>query len=301
MNDTEAKDQSTAAVALGRIIREARKSSGLTIAELASKLDRTREWLNRIELGYSEYGEYRPPSISDLKMIIDLIGGNLSLTDQEFLELGHKTQEEFDSLKLKTTVKKRKSFGKLTQTEVIIGEKQIVQSIIDIIKDQPPDSIIRNTGIKSVGNYLSVSEEWKNYRMALGDFLATNPNALFKRIEYAADSKQLLEAKAADEKVAGEREVQEVHNARLKFKKHNPLQLHVFIGQHEAILALPQVSGLAGSNIALLIRDKGFVEALRIWYDEVLWDAPGDSIVVDFQKFDESFQEIAKMCGLNLQ
>jgi hypothetical protein len=89
--------------------------------------------------------------------------------------------------------------------------------------------------------------------------------------------------------------MENVHNAKIKFHQSNPLQLHVVIGQREAILALPQSSGQAGSNIALLIRDKIFVEALRIWYDEVLWDFPDEFKIVNFKDFDKSFEDIKKM------
>ncbi|HVS58581.1 MAG TPA: helix-turn-helix domain-containing protein [Candidatus Saccharimonadales bacterium] len=290
-------EDTSAAVAFGRKVRQARKAKGWTIAELADKLGRPREWLNRLELGYSEYGEYKPASPADIHMLADCLGDYLDITVEELLDMGAEAQRDFDAVKLHGHTGRRTPFGKLTQTEVIIGERQIVQAIVDLIEEQHSDAIIRNTGIKSPGTYLSVTEDWKNYRVALGKFLSENPNALFKRVEYAACSEQLQEAKAADEKLAGAREYKAVHNAKLRFRKDNPLQLHVIIGQREAILALPQTSGLAGSNIALLIRDKVFVEALRIWYDEVLWDAPGESKTVDFTRFEETFESIKQMYG----
>jgi hypothetical protein len=41
------------------------------------------------------------------------------------------------------------------------------------------------------------------------------------------------------------------------------------------------------------------VEALRLWYDEVLWEGPEPSVMVDYTRFDESFEEIKKMYGYN--
>src|SRR4051812_16240843 len=58
--------ETSPAVRLGQYIRNARHSKGLTIAQLAEQIDRPREWLNRIELGHSEFGEHRPPSMADL-------------------------------------------------------------------------------------------------------------------------------------------------------------------------------------------------------------------------------------------
>src|SRR4051812_6253232 len=67
------------AVILGEHIRTARKERGWTIAELAEKLGRTREWMNRIELGYSEYGDYRPISRAELQSIADCLKDSLEV------------------------------------------------------------------------------------------------------------------------------------------------------------------------------------------------------------------------------
>jgi hypothetical protein len=104
-------------------------------------------------------------------------------------------------------------------------------------------------------------------------------------------------SKETDRHLAYEKPLTEVHNARVKFRKGNPLSLHVLIGQREAILALPRSSGQPGSNMALLVRDRLFVEALRLWYDEVLWEGPEPSVMVDYTRFDESFEEVKKMYG----
>jgi transcriptional regulator with XRE-family HTH domain len=294
-NDTESSQ--SAAVRLGEQIRLARRKRGLTILELAEKVGRTREWLNRVELGYSEYGEYKPASRADVQTMVDCLGDNFAIGTSELFALCDAAQTDYHSYKVTTQQKRRTNFGKLTQTEVIVGEKQIVDAIVDLVHEQHSDAIIRNTGVKSLGNYQQLTPDWKKYRHALGDFLCNNPNALFKRVEYAATLAQLQSAKEADEKLAGTRKVGEVHNAKIKFQVQNPLQMHVVIGQREAILALPQTSGQAGSNIALMIRDKVFVEALRVWYDEVLWDAPTQSQNIDFARFDESFDEVKDMYG----
>jgi len=297
MNTVHDDSNVSAAVRVGREIRSARKRHGWTIAELADRLGRPREWLNRIELGYSEYGEYKPASASDLATMLDMMPDDFTLPASELMTLGRTAEREYQLIRNQTPDANRTSLGKLTQTEVIIGEKQIVRAITELVREQHSDAIIRNTGIKTPNSYSHVSEDWKQYRAVLGEFLASNPNALFKRVEYVADDKKLEEAHNADLKLAGPRELEQVHNAKVKFMRNNPLLLHAIIGQREAILALPPTSGQAGSNMALLIRDKIFVEALRTWYDEVLWDAPGENKSVDFQNFEDSFGMIRQMYG----
>jgi transcriptional regulator with XRE-family HTH domain len=291
------EDEPCSAVTLGEHIRDARKRHGWTISEFAERLGRAREWLNRVELGYSEFGEYKPASRVEIEAMFELIGDKMDVTLEWLVAVGDLATAEYLEAKMQTEKAKRTTYGKLTQTEVVVGEKQIVAAIAQLIREQHSEAIIRNTGVKNLGSYQRVNDNWRQYRLALGEFLSKNPNALFKRIEYAATAEQLQHAKDADAKIAGDRALSEVHNAKIKFGSQNPLQLHAVIGQHEAILALPQTSGQAGSNVALLIRDKGFVEALRIWYDEVMWDMPGDSKVVNFEKFDESFEEIKDMYG----
>lgn len=291
------QEREPAAVRLGRMIREGRRSKGCSLVVLSEKIGRPREWLNRVELGYSQHGEYKPPSAGDLQAIINILGDSLIVPAAELLEVGTEAEQEYNQVKRRSTEQNRQPVGKLTQAEVILGEQQIVRAITNLIEEQYSDAIIRNTGVKGAGSYVGVNADWKAYRHALGSFLEKNPNALFKRVEFAANPQHIKEAKEADKKLAGSRDIADIHNARVKFKKQNPLQLHVVIGQREAILALPHVSGKAGSNAALLIRDKIFVEALRTWYDEILWDGKGESRSLEFGRFDESFGEISDMYG----
>lgn len=299
MNTDHVQSQTSAAVELGSHIRRARTTKGLTIASLAEQIGRSREWLNRAELGYSEYGEYPPISIADLKVLINRLQQAFTVPESDLIELAEEAQQDFKKHRSITQTKNAKSYGKLSQTEIIIGEDQIVSAIVDLINEQHSDAIIRNTGIKSLGNYNQLPPAWVKYRTALGEFLSNNPNAVFKRVEYAATPEQLEHAKQADMCLGSNKPTKEVHNAKVKFFLENPLQLHALIGQREAIIALPQTSGQAGSNIAILVRDKIFVEALRVWYDEVLWNAPMDASTVDFCNFDDSFEAIKAMYKFN--
>lgn len=294
-NSSQISEPLPAAVQLGQLIREARTAKNCSLVALAEKIGRPREWLNRLELGYSQYGEFKPPSAGDLQAIINVLDDTLTVPAARLLELGTAAELEYQQYKKQGKNNGRQLVGKLTQTEVILGEQQIVKAITNLIEEQYADAIIRNTGIKGPGGYQGVNADWKAYRNALGAFLEKYPNALFKRIEFASTPQHIQEAKDADSKLAGSRDIADVHNARIKFKKENPLQMHVVIGQREAILALPHVSGKGGSNAALLIRDKIFVEALRTWYDEVLWDGTSESQNIDFSSFDDSFNAVAAM------
>lgn len=291
----DTNERESAATKLGSAIRQARKKKSWTLIQLAEQIGRPREWLNRLELGYSEYGEHKPPSPADLNTLLECLGDSVKTPREEVLNLGLKAEQDFNSLRRNSRRSNRNPAGKLTQAEVIIGDTNISQAIVDLINEQHSDAVIRNTGIKGHGSYMKVTDVWKQYREALGEFLTKNPNSLFKRVEFAATSDHLKLAKEADARLAGSRVLNQVHNAKIKFHKHNPLLLHVLIGQREAILALPQSSGQAGSNMAILVRDKLFVEALRVWYDEVLWDGTGPSRMVKFGEFDESFDEIKDM------
>jgi hypothetical protein len=176
-----------------------------------------------------------------------------------------------------------------------MGEEAVVEAITNLIEMQHSDAVIRNTGIRGQGSYMVRTPVWNQYREALAKFLKNNPNGIFKRVEYVASDAYLGVSRESDERLRADGDLKDVHNAKIKFRKQNPLSLHLLIGQREAILALPRSSGQPGSNMALLVRDKLFVEALRQWYDEVLWEGPDPHVMVDYSKFDESFEEIKKM------
>lgn len=281
---------------LGRALRQARQKQGLTMAQLAEEIGRPREWLNRVELGYSQYGEHRPPSEADLKSLYNILRDHLGTPLPDLLEMREQAQTIFDSFK-RNPRRRRQPNGKLTQAEVIIGEGAIIEAIEGLINEQHSDAVIRNTGVKWLDSYVSVTKERNQYRAALRDFLAKNPRSLFKRVEYVASPELLQVSKAAEVALAGGWPLSKFHNAKIKFHKYNPIQLHLLIGQREAIMMLPQTSGQPASSIALLVRDKVFVEALRVWFDEVLWEGVGPSQMVNFAKFDESFEEIKQMYG----
>jgi transcriptional regulator with XRE-family HTH domain len=291
------KDTSPASE-LGDALRQARQKQGLTIAQLAELIGRPREWLNRVELGYSMYGEHRPPTAPDLVNMVQVLSESLTIDASKLEHWRQLAEADFDAAK-QSSSPRRKRAGKVIQAEVIIGEDQICQAIISLINEQHSEAVIRNTGIKGVRSYVRLSEAWKPYREALGEFLNKNPNGLMKRVEYAPSVEQLELAKQADARLAGTRDLKDTHNAKIKFQLNNPMLLHMLIGQREAILALPQPGGQSGSSMALMVRDKAFVEALRVWYDEVLWEGAGPAKVVDFARFDESFEEIKQMYGFN--
>lgn len=289
----------SSSVELGTHIRMARKDKGLTIAQLASQIGRPREWLNRVELGYSEYGEHKPANQSELRILLRYIEDTLSVSAEELLRLGKKAEDAYRSTRHRYGRGGRESHGRLTQAEVILGEEEVVEAIVNLIHAQDSQAVLRNTGVREANNTQYSSEVWSRYRKTLGQFLTDNPNALMKRVEYVQSAANLEISKQSDLKLAGSRDITEVHNAKVKFRTQNPFQLNVLIGEHEAILGLPHPAGNPGSNMALLIRDKQFVEALRMWYDEVLWEGNDVSQMVRFSEFDQSFREIAEMYGID--
>lgn len=288
----------SAAVRLGQVLRRARQQQGLTIAAAAEQLGRPREWLNRAELGYSDDGVYRPPSASDLAVLADLLKSGLDTDREDLFELGREAEAEFYALRGGRQVR-NKHLGRVGQVELVIGGEQVNLAISDLIAAQHSDAIIRNTGIRNINSYKKVTTGRVGYAKALGKFLADNPNALLKRVVNVSSKQHLEISKQADKRLTNGRRPVEVHNAKVKYRRNNPLHLHALIGQREAVLTFPQSSANSESNFAMIIRDKQFVEALRTWYDEILWEGSDPSQIVNFEKFDESYKNIAGMYGFD--
>jgi transcriptional regulator with XRE-family HTH domain len=280
---------------LGALIRIARRARNCTIADLAEQLGRSREWLNRVELGYSEDGTNRPPTASDLQNIIDRIGDGLSVKPAYLMELGAEVERLYDAERI--TYRKTPRLGKVARVELVMGADQVAAAITGLLLQQQSDATIRNTGIRTSDGFIHTPPARKRYGEEIGKFLSKNPNALFKRVEFAGSARHLSAMREADMRLAHNKPITEVHNAKLKYRKQNPFQLHVLIGQREAIITFPQSSAHASSSLALYIDDRNFVEALRGWYDEVLWDGPGESTMISFERFEESFDAVKKMYG----
>jgi len=66
-------DQAPHSATLGADIRALRKARGLTLAEIAAKLDRSVGWFSQVERDMSE------PSISDLRQIAECLGVPMSM------------------------------------------------------------------------------------------------------------------------------------------------------------------------------------------------------------------------------
>lgn len=291
-------DTDSPARTLGSAIRSARKSSNMTIAQLAEQIGRPREWLNRVELGYGDQGERRPISSADLNSLINILDKSFSTSPVELHKLRDAAELEFDSFNLQSQKNRRKVSGKLIRAEVIIGESQLYKAAANMVSEQYSDAVIRNTGIwGQAPNYLDHGQEWEQYRKTLGNFLRTNNQSVMKRIEFVDTKANFNLAKESDKWSVENRDLNKVHNIKVKFYAKNPLLFDVLIGQREAIIELPQRVNFPSMRVALLVRDKLFVEALRTWFDEVLWDSEIPNKNLNYADFNNSIDEIGKMYG----
>ncbi|HSX14941.1 MAG TPA: helix-turn-helix transcriptional regulator [Candidatus Saccharimonadales bacterium] len=294
-NTNDEAQAESAAEQLGRMLREARKKCGWTIAQLAEKIGRPREWLNRVELGYSDLGVQRPPSPADLESLARYLGSNLRSSLDDLLLLVGKAVADYNSLNPQRGDGRRRD-GKVIQTEVIMGEAQIYQAMLRMLEEQHSDTILRHTGIWAhPSKHVSSIPEWLDYRRAVGQFLKKNPYALIKRAEYLWNSESFKIALDADRLLVESDDLNQNQNARIRFFKRNPLVLDVAIGQREAIIAIPQRSGFQSLSAALLIKDKAFVEALRSWFEEVVWDSEIPHENLDYSDWDKSVGKIKDM------
>jgi transcriptional regulator with XRE-family HTH domain len=274
---------------LAEFVKDRRRAAGLTQKELSKECGRPREWVSHLERADELQA---PPTGGD---VVKLVRG-LDLSEADADELGRLVEAAADARS--TTVRpRRRQLGRGVRVEVVEGEWEVEDAIITILEEEPEDATIRNTGLKGWSTYLRASASWQRYRELLGEHLCRNERAVFKRVEYLVRPEQLQLAKDADSRLAGDRPLPEVVNAKVKFLSHNPMTLHAMVGEDAAVLALPEASGRAGSSLALVIRDRQLVEALRVWFDEVLWENAPRSVSVSFDRFDESFDEVGKMYG----
>lgn len=271
------------------MIREARQAKGWTIAQLAERIGRPREWLNRVELGYGEFGEVRPPNGAPLRQLADCLG----IDQASVVALGTQAEQDYKALFLTSRSAKTRA-GKVIQDEVIVGEAEIYAAAENLINEQHSDALIRTTGIWSHANTsLAAVPEWKKYRQRLGKFISDNRQSGIKRAEYLGTKRNFDIAMAADKLLAQKQTIPS--NVKIKFFKYNPVILDVLIGQREAIIAFPQRTGYQGLTVGLLVRDKLFVESLRTWFDEVVWESGFENRNLNFNNLLASLEDIRNL------
>jgi transcriptional regulator with XRE-family HTH domain len=109
---------------------------------------------------------------------------------------------------------------------------------------------------------------------------STYVDALAARLA-ASDETLLYRVCAPARGVAGPEPVRAVvdrqpaANIRARVAFNNPLVMDVLIGEHEALIALPDRRGHPHLAACVVVDDPDFVEALRRWYDEWVWEPPG--------------------------
>jgi hypothetical protein len=67
-------------------------------------------------------------------------------------------------------------------------------------------------------------------------------------------------------------------NARARIAFANPLVMDVLIGEHEALIALPDRRGDPHLAACLVVDDPDFVDAIRRWFDEWVWEPPAGAV-----------------------
>ncbi|HSH61597.1 MAG TPA: hypothetical protein VK988_18505 [Acidimicrobiales bacterium] len=97
-------------------------------------------------------------------------------------------------------------------------------------------------------------------------------------------------ARAKTEALADGRDAQDVRNIETRFCSGNPVLLDVLIGEREAMISVPDHRGHPTLSASVLISDPSFVEALKTWFQQIVWKAP--AVDIEYPSYEDTFSQL---------
>lgn len=268
----------SAAERLGARLRLARRERGhgnWSLAWVAARVGRSRVWLNRVELGYAKDGGYPLPTDADLLALGQLLeidaGDLLALRDEARLELDKREPQR------RAPTQHQGPSGRRAQVAIFRGDENVYRAAADLLERQSSDARLKVTHVVTLqADPEGMQPYQRDYVSALAEFLRDNRRtAALERAVHAPSSDALRMAKAKTEALAGTRAPQDVHNIETRFCLANPVLLDVLIGEREAMISVPDHRGHPTLSASILISDSIFVEALKTWFQQIVWKSAG--------------------------
>jgi DNA-binding XRE family transcriptional regulator len=247
---------------LAATIVEARQAAGLSQAALARRAGISASYLSRIEGAAWERGGPLPAD-----GVLRALARALGVSSTELVALGRAARDGLAASGPPATAPRVSRRAPYT---VNLGPEAVDAAAREMVRRNSPQGTLRSAQV-FVSEPLGDDELEPSYLDTLGDTLAASPDAMLYRV-CACDRTSLDTARATVDRVAGGRSPAKAGNVRTRIAFANPLVLDVLIGDHEALLALPDRRGRPHLRAGIVVDDPDFVAALRNWFDETVWD-----------------------------
>lgn len=271
---------------LSTTLRAQRLARELSQAQLADRAGIHPSYLSRIE---SAAWERNGPCPSD--SVLRGLGRVLGVSPSELIHLRDLVPRRAGSKGRGGTWARANCRSPFS---VAVGDEQVQASTRRLIERNPKGGTFRFADVLvSEEPHADRGPDSDSGMDALGARLADDPGAMLRRV-CTSDRENLELVRSRTERLAGGRVPGEVANIRTRFTFASPLVLDVLIGEHEVLVAVPDRRGHPYRRASITVDCPDFVAALRDWFDELIWDGPGEALDLRYGCLSQSLASIVE-------
>jgi transcriptional regulator with XRE-family HTH domain len=264
---------------LATAIVDARRAAGLSQAALARRAGISASYLSRIEGAAWTRGGPLPAD-----GVLRALARALGISSTTLVALRREARAEAAESTPLARANRRPPYA------VSMGPAEVDGAARDMIGRNPSQGTLRSAQV-FVAEGMGDGELEPSYLDTLGATMAENPEAMLYRV-CASDRRSLDTARATVDRLSGGRPSGRTANVRTRIAFSNPLVLDVLIGDHEVLLAVPDRRGRPHLRAGIVVDDPDFVDALRNWFDENVWDPKCWYADLRGDAFDDAFAAI---------
>lgn len=248
---------------LGATVRATRLAAGLSQAQLAKRTGISASYLSRIETAAWERGGPWPADA-----VLCSLARALGLSSTELIGWRNRARATV-ARGPRQPVGLARANGRPPYA-VSVGPEHVDAAARRVVAGNPPRGTFRSVQVPAPAASDRDREGGSTYVDALAERVAVAPETLLYRV--TAPARRHLDPVPSPTPVPSGR------NVRARVAYTNPVVLDVLIGEHQALIALPDRRGHPHLAACLVVDDPDFVAAMREWYDEWVWEPPGASL-----------------------
>ena len=241
---------------LAAVVARARRAAGLSQADLARRAGISASYLSRIEGAAWERGGPWPAD-----SVLRALARALGLSSTDLVALRQEARARHD---LSVPSRSPARAGRRVPYAVSVGAAEVELAARGVVDRNPARGTLRTAQVYVLDQPGDPGAP--SYIDALADRVTATPETVLYRVcGSTARHRDLL--RSTVDRLAGP-------NVRTRVVVGNPLVLDVLVGDHEALIAVPDRRGHPHLGACVVVDDPDFVAALRDWFDEAVWDPP---------------------------
>ena len=277
----QAQDDGAGLPALAAAVRDARQAVGITRSELARRAGIHPSYVSRIESAAWEKGGPWP-SDDVLRALARVVG----CSSTRLIELKRDARPDDVPGSGPRAWSRRTGSARYA---VSVGDGDVHRAARRLLERNPPRGSLRLSS--QLFEQARDGTPDSQFTTALGRRLAEDTASILYRVCVVAPD-NLERVRSTTQRLAVGRDPSTVHNIRTRCCFKPPAMFDVVVGEHEALIAVPDRRGHAYLRASLVIDDPDFVDALTNWFDDFIWEPPAGYVDVRYDRLDEALEVV---------